>query len=201
MAGLVLWAALWFGGSFVFNTSRSISYDTGAPRNWPVLYDLHLNGADMIPWGFEIADWTGDTSYASGGTISGSIPRRSLFNRSEIEVDVRWMEWATGQAWTAQMVIDHPEDLRAGITFHFAADGQLSVYRPNAALRAGGLGRQATHDDYERLARVCGTALPENSALFAELADARANNVGIDTARIPASPPPPPPSDCTEPSQ
>ncbi len=62
VAGLLLWLVIWFGGGWLFNTSRPISYDAGAPRNWPVLYDVHFNGAEIIPWGFEVADWTADTS-------------------------------------------------------------------------------------------------------------------------------------------
>ncbi len=130
--------------------------------------------------------------------MSGRIPRQSLFNRSEVSLQVVWMEWTTGEAWTAEVAIDHPEELHAQITLYFEADGRFSVYRPNAALRDGGLGRPAAHDDYELIARTCGTPLAEDAPLFAELSDARARNIGIDVDRVlAADAPPPPPTECS----
>lgn len=193
LGAAVLWAVLWFGGDALLNTSRSLSFDTGAPRNWPVLYDVRFNGADVNPWEFEVADWTADTGPGGGIVTAASIPRYGLFNRAAVEVEATWIEWDSGQAWEATLLFDHPEDLRAKITVYFEADGQISVYRPNAALRAGSLGRMATPLDYELVAQTCGTPLPANDPRTAALDAARAENAGIDVARIEAAGSPSPP--------
>ncbi|MBF9044893.1 hypothetical protein HKCCE4037_16235 [Rhodobacterales bacterium HKCCE4037] len=197
LAGGVLWVGVSLVGLRLFDSTRSLLYDTGAPRNWPVIYALRFNEADLVPEEFEVIAWTGTVGYGASGITAGGIPRHRE-GADVVEIAADWIEWATGQAFQARLIVDHPEEMGAVLTVRFAADGEMSVYRPGPALRAAGLGRAATLDDYERIGHVCGTALAEDDPVLARLRAQRDAGSGIDLDRIAeAGHPDAPPTACS----
>ncbi|QDC09298.1 hypothetical protein FHY55_08610 [Oceanicola sp. D3] len=167
------------------------SYSAGALPGWAVIFTAAFDGEVLSPDRHE-AVWFSDAQSPNGTGHQALAFTPAPAHPDRVRVDVTWIEWHTGRAWTATLDDDAP---REHTILFFAPGGEIRLYQRGAALREGSLGRAATFADFEVTARLCATPLPETDPRHAELESLRARNYGFAPDELPPLPDPLP-DDC-----